>query len=122
EVAAAQGEAGVERALLGDVAEVGAAVTGGAAVHQHLAGVGPDLAEQYLEQGGLAGAVGAEDGDELAGLDLQVEVLDERAAAARDPHPALRDDGPGAGATTVVTGHRLSVPHRRRAGHRPAPR
>src|SRR5699024_8723114 len=65
EVAAAQGEAGVERALLGDVAEVGAAVTGGAAVHQHLAGVGPELAEQYLEQGGLASAVGAEDGDEL---------------------------------------------------------
>src|SRR5699024_9002876 len=80
QVAAAQGDAGVEGALLRHVSQVGAAVAGCAAVDEHGAGVGLVLAEQHLEQGGFAGAVGAEDGDELAGVDPQVEVAYEGAS------------------------------------------
>src|SRR5690606_8753376 len=94
------------------------AVTGRAAVDEHGSGVGLVLAEKHLEQGGLAGAVGAEDGDELAGVDLQVEVAYEGAASARDGHAVERDDGAGAGdAALVVVGAR----RRRRhgiSGHR----
>ncbi|GAA4074556.1 hypothetical protein GCM10022248_49040 [Nonomuraea soli] len=38
--------------------------------------VGGDEAEQHVEGGGLAGAVGAEQADHLAGADGQVEAVD----------------------------------------------
>ena len=41
--------------------------------------VGRDLAGQQLEQGGLAGAVGADHADPVAALDAQREVADDRA-------------------------------------------
>jgi hypothetical protein len=37
------------------------------------------LPEQHLEQGGLAGAVGAEDRHEFTGCDIEVEVVPEQA-------------------------------------------
>ena len=49
--------------------------------HAHRAGVGRRQAEQHVDRGGLAGAVGAEEGDDLAGRDGQVDAVDGTHAA-----------------------------------------
>ena len=46
------------------------------------AGIGLQQAGDHAEDGGLAGAVGAEQGVELAGPHLEVEVVDDRAVEA----------------------------------------
>ena len=47
-------------------------------------GNGIDLAGHGEDEGGLAAAVGAEDGDVLAGADGEVDVVKDDAIAARD--------------------------------------
>lgn len=75
EVAAAHRGVVVDAALLGDVADVRVSASGAVAVDAGRTGIQLILSEEDLEQGGLAAAVGAEDGDELAGLDVDVEVV-----------------------------------------------
>jgi hypothetical protein len=61
--------------------------------HLDLPGIGPAQPLDDLHGGGLAGAVGAEQGDYLAALDLQVKAPDRlhRAVAlAQPPHPDRR--------------------------------
>ena len=50
------------------------------AVEQHRAALGRQQAEQRLEQRGLAGAVGPEQADDLAGADGEVDVAADRLA------------------------------------------
>ena len=66
---------------LGQVADAGPGrgVGGRAAEQQHLPGVGVDEAEQHLDDGGLAGAVGPEQADDLAAADRQRHVVHGRA-------------------------------------------
>ena len=45
------------------------------------AGVGDDLAGEDFEERGLAGAVGADEADALAALDVEVELVEEDALA-----------------------------------------
>ena len=53
-----------------------------------LAGGGGEQAEEDLEEGGLAGAVGAEHGDELAAADGEVDAAPQDAAADPDRRAA----------------------------------
>ena len=72
----------------GDLREVlGAAVPGREAQHVHLAVGGMQQAAHDLEGGGLAGAVGSQEADDLAAVDLErdsVDGADEAVAAAHD--------------------------------------
>ncbi len=61
----------------------------------HLTGHRRHFTDHGTQQGGLADAVGADDGDSLAGFDLQVQALEQRFAVE-----ALAD---------VLQGHRLAV-------------
>ena len=54
----------------------------------HRAGVGLDHAAGHAKAGGLAGAVGAEQADDLAVLDLEVDAVD-HAPAAVDLHQSV---------------------------------
>lgn len=68
------GEVGVERGVLGDEAEVGPGVGVLARVPSEdadLPGVGPEQADGEVEQGGLAGAVGPDQGGDPSGRELQ---------------------------------------------------
>jgi zinc transport system substrate-binding protein len=50
----------------------------------HLSSIGGQEPEQEAEQGGLAGAVRADQGDELAGRDVEGDVVDHRLLAVRE--------------------------------------
>ena len=54
------------------------------AVEQHVAGVGPGLAGDDVHHRGLAGAVGADDGAHLAGLDRERQIVERAEAVERD--------------------------------------
>ena len=56
--------------------EVGAAVPGGEAEDVHLAVGGVQQAAHDLERGGFAGAVGAQEADDLAAVDLERDAVD----------------------------------------------
>ncbi len=64
-------------------AEAGAAVHGeaGDVVLEEMDGafVGADDADDHVEGGGLAGAVGAEEADDLAGADVNGDAVDDAA-------------------------------------------
>ena len=51
-------------------------VVGRAAVHADTPGVGARESQQHVDRGGLSGAVRAKEGDDLAGVDLQAEIVD----------------------------------------------
>ena len=55
---------------------------GGLAEDEGLAVGGEEQAEQQLDGGGLAGAVGAEQAEDLAAVDLQVEGAAGRSSSA----------------------------------------
>src|SRR5262249_48699088 len=60
-------------------------------------GVGRDLAGGHAEAGGLAGAVGAGQADDLAGGGVEVDAVDDLAAAVELDEPAhFQDRHPGA--------------------------
>ena len=69
-------EVAVEIHLLRDVGEAALGFQGFAgdveAVDERAAGVGGEETEKAVDRGGLAGAVGAEEGEELAGCDGEV--------------------------------------------------
>ncbi len=82
------GELAEDARLLGEIAHAavaGAAVHGPAgdvdALEPDLAGVGLDHAAGHAEAGGLAGAVGAQQADDLAAPDLEVDAVDDAADA-----------------------------------------
>src|SRR5260370_1103314 len=50
----------------------------GAGMEAHLALVGPVEVGEQTQQSGLAGAVGADQADALAGMDLEADVLEQR--------------------------------------------
>src|SRR5438128_2493488 len=81
EVAAAQDEVSVEHALLRHVADPVAAFPRRASLHHDAARARLEQPEQDPDQRCLAGAVRAEDGEELAALELEVEPVEERALA-----------------------------------------
>ena len=56
--------------------------------HPRLAAVGPDQAEQHPGGRGLAGAVGAEEAEHLALFDIEVQAVDDGAAAVTLGEPA----------------------------------
>jgi hypothetical protein len=61
-------------------------------VHAYLPGARRDEAQEQAQRGGLAGAVGAEQRIDLAGADVQVELLqDGLAALAGDDGRRLQD-------------------------------
>src|SRR5262249_23520627 len=68
----------------------------GPAVEHHLALVGPRLAGDDVHHGGLAGAVGADDGAHLARLDQQREVVQRLEAVERDRDAAEVEERRGA--------------------------
>src|SRR5262249_17511474 len=65
-------------------ADLRVAAPHGAAEHPDGAVAHGDDAEQRLQEGRFAGAVGAQDGDELAGSDLEVDVAPHFAPAQAD--------------------------------------
>ena len=80
--------------------------------------IGRDLAGQQAEQGGLAGAVGADHADPVAALDAQAEVLDQRPLAERLGDVLGVDHHLGLG----IVGDGGELCHADRAGHRLAQR
>ena len=64
----------------------------GLPVDEHLARVGHERAGQGADEGGLAGAVVADDGDDLVGVHLQVDVDEGARGAVALGHPAQRED------------------------------
>ena len=102
---------------------------------QHLAGVGPDEAEQHLDDAGLAGAVGPEQAQHLAAADGEGDAVDRGLAPvplaqSRAPHRRRRrqvGEQPfrGRGESTLRSpappqpaGHRQRLVGAQRAGHR----
>ncbi|HEV7760917.1 MAG TPA: hypothetical protein VGO78_18055 [Acidimicrobiales bacterium] len=67
----------------------------GTSLEQHLAPVGRGQAEQHVEGGGLAGAVGSEQGHDLAVADGQVEVAHGPDRPERLGHARQLDHRPG---------------------------
>ena len=115
EVAPAQRQVRVQRLLLRDVADVRAAPPRFPAGDPHLARGQRLEPEQHAHQRGLARPVGAEDRDELAGLDVEVEAAPERPLPERQPGAAEADRGRDGGAG------RPGAARRRREGHRAPP-
>src|SRR5205807_7451742 len=81
QVAAAEGKLAIEGPLLGYVADGRVPAAGRPTEHLGGAGGEPLEPEQHPQQGALASAVRAEDGQELAPGDGEVERLPERALA-----------------------------------------
>ena len=66
-----------------------------AAIELDLAGAGARLAEDRHHQRRLAGAVGADQGDDLAGIDLDVDALQRLDLAVSGAQAADREQGIG---------------------------
>ena len=66
-------------------------------VDQHLPGVVAFQPGQHAQQGGFAAAAGADDGDELAGGNVQVDAGQHRRAGAVVLADAAQDDAGGNG-------------------------
>ena len=79
EVAPAQDDVAVENALLRHIADAMAALLRRASLHHDAAGCWPEQPEQDAEQRRLAGAVGPEDGQQLAPLELEAEPFEQGA-------------------------------------------
>ncbi len=81
----ADGEFAEDGFFLGEVAhaEAGADVhgfgSGFVAVEDDAAGIGTDEADDHVEGGGFAGTVGAEEADDFALFDLDVDAIDDGA-------------------------------------------
>jgi hypothetical protein len=100
QITAAHRGVAVHAALLRDVAQI--AVTGARRMPIHPDGAGPQpvLAQERAQQRGLAGAVGAQDRDELTRLDVEGQVVpDDALTEAQLCIPDLEDRGPVVGIT-----------------------
>ncbi len=91
------GEVGPQRDVAGDVrqspVQVGGVVPRVAAQHRRRPGVGAQQPEQDADRRGLAGAVGAEEAVDLAGLDAEVEVVQRAGGSEGLDDVAELDDG-----------------------------
>ena len=85
-------EVPAERRELRHVSHRRARLRGPAAEDAHLATRRLQEPEEELERGGLAAAVGADDAQELALADGQVDAFEDRGAVVAEPHVAKRDD------------------------------
>src|SRR5205823_3526711 len=92
EIAGAQGEVAVERALLRHVADAVTALARRAAVDEHPSRRRLEQAEEDPDQRRLAGAVRAEHGEELARLEIEAETFPERAFAEAQRERVDGDD------------------------------
>ena len=86
------GELCVEQRLLGQIADAAPRLGGRAAADQDLPTGRLHQAEDDLEQGGLAPAVGADHGEEVVGGDGQVHSFEHGFFVEVDPHIAQLDD------------------------------
>ena len=126
------GEVGVEPEALRHVGEPGLHAPPGRAtteiaVEMRVAGARPQHAGEHAQGGRLAGAVGADEPEELAGRDLEVEAGDgHRASSARLPKRRARPRTSTAGASPLARWRRwlrwLAPRRRPRCGrHSPPP-
>ncbi len=100
-----QRHVGIELDLLRHVADPRHPRPARPAVDPHLAGVGRQQAEYHPQQGGLARPVGADQADELTGLDPQSHVLEHLAAAESHADVVDGEHVFGGGGCSLV-GHR----------------
>ena len=95
----ADGEVGVDGALLEDdadpLAEGALAQAGVEAEHPDIASVGAAVALEDLDERGLAGAVGAEQGEHLAAAHGEVDAVERLHAVVGLAHAANLDGGLG---------------------------
>ena len=56
-------------------------------------GIGPIKSRHHLDQGALAGAVGAQQGMDLAGTDVEIHAVERHYARERLAQPANRNHG-----------------------------
>ena len=108
EIAPAQGQVGVEGPLLRDVADRLAAAPGHPPKHLHAPAIRRLQAQERAQEGGLAAAVGAEDGQELAARHGEGEVAPEGLAAQPQGRPVEQKRGD--------LGHHFPRPSARRSG------
>src|SRR4030095_12265648 len=66
------------------------------AIHQHLAMVGGDGAAERLDERGLAGAVVADHGQDFAGIEVEIRMVERGDAAVALAQAARLEDGRGA--------------------------
>ena len=97
-------QGGEDLAALGDLADarlddtVGREAADVLALQQDLAGAGAMDAGEDMQQGGLAGAIGADDGHQFAGLDLEIHAR----AGPRPGRNGRAGRAPGAGAHSTA--------------------
>jgi hypothetical protein len=104
----------VDRLGLGNVGDPSGRDTGPGAQNLDRAGPRFEQAGDDLEQGALAGPVGADHGQERSGRDVEIDPVEREqiAVAGRDPaQPDRRDGSPGGGRARF--GARLGLDHRR---------
>ena len=105
QVAAADRQVGVEDALLGDVAGLGAAVSWRPSVDGDRAGRQREQPEQHLQQRALARPVGPEDGQAPTRCHVQVQLLPDHMVAEPHRGAAQRDRGPAAAVHVTLPAH-----------------
>ena len=77
---------------------------GGGSQKQDLSGVGASQSQDHVEGGGLARAVGTEEGDHLAGPDGEIEFIDGDEAA----EALAQATGANRGGLCTAPGRRMS--------------
>ena len=95
------GEVPVDGFELGDVAGAAAACFGGSVVDAHFAGLDLGGAEYGAQQGGFAGAAGAEEADEVAGHNAEADFVEDAGAVVAGGYAAQFDYGSGVGVGAV---------------------
>ena len=91
------------------------------AVELDMAGAGARLAEDRHHQRRLAGAVGADQGDDLAGVDLEIDALQRLDLAVGGAQAADREQRSCDGAVTFRSPSPRWLPPRRRRDRRRSP-
>src|SRR3569623_3462087 len=81
------------------------AAAGRAAVHEHFARRQRLQTEQYADQAGLAGAVGAEDGEELATTYVEIQAVPQDAITEAQRRVAQRDSDLGVSHRGLAAAH-----------------
>ena len=87
------GEIAVDVHVLGHIPDDGRGFAGGLSTDAHQAAVGLQQAEDHLEQGCLAAAVGTDHGDEIAFADGQAHVLEHGLAVIGEIYIGKLDNG-----------------------------
>jgi hypothetical protein len=90
------GQGGIERGLLRDIAQAPPLGEGRGDMPEepHLAARGLQQTQHQAQQGGLAGAVGADDAEEVARLDGEVDAVEHRHLSVGEADVVDLDEGP----------------------------